>query len=84
MKDEEVQQCWKRYFYSLLIEISDSNGEDENTEPDSFLYCRKIKTKDVKDVLGKMKNKIVGPDSISIDECKCIGNIGLIWFSKNV
>lgn len=48
-----------------------------------FLYCWKIKVKDVKDALIKMKNrKSVASDSLSIDMWKCIGNIGLKWLTK--
>lgn len=83
MKDEKVQDCWKRYFCSLLNLIYDSNGKDLNDERDPFLYCKKIKTKDVKDIFGKMKNKkVFHPNSILIDVWKCIDNFGLIWLGK--
>lgn len=35
--------------------MGDSNGEDVNGETDPFLYYRKIKEKDVKNALGKIK-----------------------------
>lgn len=50
---------------------------------DPFLYCRKIKGKYVKDVLGKIKNrKAIGLNSIPIDVWKSIDYIGLIWLVK--
>lgn len=51
MKDEEVQDHWKRYFYSLLNKMNNSNGVAETSKPNPFFYCRKIKIKDVKDAL---------------------------------
>lgn len=48
--------------------MDNSNGEDVNGEMDPFLYHRKIKAKDNKVALCKMKNrKAVSPDSITID-----------------
>lgn len=45
------------YFYKLLNEISNSHVTEEISELASLLYSGKIKVKEVKDGLRKMKIK---------------------------
>ncbi|XP_078148623.1 uncharacterized protein LOC144544079 [Carex rostrata] len=80
LKDDEIKNRWRAYFNKLF------NGEDDSTTielDDTFddtnrRFVRRIQESEVKEALKMMKvGKALGPDNISIEAWRCLGDVGL-------
>ncbi|XP_054785679.1 uncharacterized protein LOC129292162 [Prosopis cineraria] len=85
--DDEIKNRWKTYFSKLFNdgEDSSSNLEDLVTGEgeQNLSFYRIIRDKEVKEALKKMVNgRANGPDCISIEAWKCLGEEGVRWLTK--
>ena len=85
MKEDEIRHRWQEYFDKLF------NGENTDTTfqlDDSFddtnrRFMRRIQESDVREALKRMKEgKAMGPDGITIEVWRCLGDIAIVWLTK--
>ncbi|WVZ49924.1 hypothetical protein U9M48_001239 [Paspalum notatum var. saurae] len=85
VKEEDIKQWWREYFDNLF------NGESESTSiqlDNSFddanrHFVRRIQETEVREAMKRMKGgKAVGPDAISIEVWRCLGDIAIAWLTK--
>ena len=86
MNESVIKETWKEYFKKLFND-GDKRvrlGHLSNSEGNmSYTFYRRISSKEIKQVLKKMKNhKPVGPDNIPIEAWKCMGEEGISWLTK--
>ncbi|KAI8556243.1 hypothetical protein RHMOL_Rhmol05G0237300 [Rhododendron molle] len=87
VQDEAIGDRWKSYFEKLLNEKHEGGfgGEEvyvsgENIE---YEFYRRIQKFEVVKVLKRMKpGKALGPDGISIEVWKSLGDLGATWLTK--
>nr|XP_018625126.1 uncharacterized protein LOC108944496 [Nicotiana tomentosiformis] len=73
-----ISRMWQSYFYKLLNEDGDRNimlGKLENSKNQrDFRFCRRIKVKEVEEVMQKMSRcRATGPDEIPVELWKVVG-----------
>jgi hypothetical protein len=80
VKDEEIKNGWREYFDKLfndesekiVIELDDSIDTNRR-------FVQRIQESEVKEALKKMKTgKALGPDDISIEVWRCLGDIAIV------
>jgi hypothetical protein len=84
-KDEDIKNRWREYFDKLFNEDSGSSS----IELDIFLddlnrqFVHRIQESEVKDDLKMMKRgKTMGPDGISIEVWRTLGDVAIVWLTK--
>jgi hypothetical protein len=85
VKDEDIKHRWREYFDKQF------NGETESSTielDDSFddtgrRFVQRIQESEVKKALKRMKGgKAMGPDCISIEVWRGLGDIAIVWLTK--
>ena len=79
-KDGEVTftNCLMKDMGLLQSDRLKTRGEDQNST-----FYRRIQEFEVKEALKRMENaKVVGPNNIPIEVCKCLGGKGISWLTK--
>ena len=79
---EAVLKMWKEYFEKL---INEENNRDPRTEEaevvNKEVNC--VSREEVKNALrGMKKDKAVGPDELPIEVWKCMGEMGINFFTR--
>ena len=82
-----IKERWKECFTKLFNDGGDTRVRLEylsNSERNvRYIFYRRISSKEIRQALKKMKNhKAVGPDNISIEAWKCMGEEGISWLTK--
>ena len=81
VKDEEIKERWKSYFYKLFNDSSSSDIQlgqlTISREESNHMFYTRISREEAKEVLKMMKNgKVVRPYGIPIEVWKCLGEEG--------
>ncbi|KAK1661097.1 hypothetical protein QYE76_049256 [Lolium multiflorum] len=85
VKDEEIKNKWREYFDGLF---NDGNGGTMPKLDDSFddtnrHFVRRIQELEVKEAHKRMKGgKSLGPDDISIEVWRSLGDVAIVWLTK--
>ena len=68
---------WKEYFEKLMNEENNRDPRKEEAEEvDEEVNC--VSREEVKNALRRMKkDKVVGPDELSVEVWKCMGKMGI-------
>ncbi|XP_071705055.1 uncharacterized protein [Rutidosis leptorrhynchoides] len=86
VREHLIRKRWEEYFSSLFgSDRPERNGElhDEVREYQKNYFCTRITHEEVRTALRKMgRNKAVGPDQISIEAWRCLGDDGVRWLTN--
>jgi hypothetical protein len=84
VKDEEIKNRWREYFDKLFNDESEKiTIELDDSIDTNRRFVRRIQVSEVKEALKKMKTgKTLGPDDISIEVWRCLGDIAIVWLTK--
>ena len=80
VRDEETKERWREYFDRLFNGSSTQDLGDLTIQYQDLnrKYMRRINESKVKEALKTMKSrKTVGPDGISIDVWRCLGEMSV-------
>jgi Reverse transcriptase (RNA-dependent DNA polymerase) len=84
VKHEEIKNRWRKYFDKLFNDESKKTAiELDDSIDTNRRFVRRIKESELKEALKKMKiGKVLGPDDISIEIWRCLGDIAIVWLTK--
>ena len=73
---------WKQYFEKLMNEENDRDSRTEEADMvNEEVNC--VKREEVKNALRKIiKDKAVGPDELSVEVWKCMGEMGIKFLTR--
>ncbi|GJZ48687.1 methylcrotonoyl-CoA carboxylase subunit alpha [Tanacetum coccineum] len=85
VNEDAIRRRWKEYFSALFNGQRRGRTKDVDSigaVPQNNCYCSRIRHAEVKEALRKMgRNKVVGPDEIPIEACRCLGGEGVGWLT---
>jgi hypothetical protein len=84
-KDEDIKNRWREYFDKLFNEDSGSSSIELDISLDDLnrQFVHRIQESEVKDDLKMMKRgKAMGPDGISIEVWRTLGDVAIVWLTK--
>ena len=85
IRDEEIKERWREYFDKLFNDSSTQDLDDLTIQCQDMNcnYMRRINESEGKEALKRMKSrKIIGPDGIPIEVCRCLGEVGVRWLTN--
>ena len=79
---EAVLKRWKEYFEKLINEENNREPRTEEAEVvNEELNC--VSREEVKNALRRMKKgEVVGPDELSVEVWKCMGEMGIEFLTR--
>jgi hypothetical protein len=80
-KDEDIKNRWREYFDKLYNEESESSSIELDISSDDLnrQFVRRNQESKVKDALKRMKGgNVMGPDGISIEVWRSLGDIAIV------
>ena len=87
VQERDIKDKWKKYVHNLFNEgyeiLPDSNRLDIREEDRNYNYYRQIQEHEVREALKSMSTgKAVGPNNISIEVWKSLGDRGIVWLTN--
>jgi hypothetical protein len=84
-KDKDIKNRWQNYFDKLFNEDSENSFIELDISSDDFnrQFVLWIQESEVKNALKRMKGgKAMGPDGISIEVWRTLGDVAIVWLIK--
>ena len=82
VRDEEIKKRWREYS-NRLLNGSSTHDHTIQCQDMNHNYMRRISEPEVKEALKMMKSrKVVGPDEISIEVRRCLGEVSVRWLTN--
>ena len=81
---KKIKERWKEYFDKLFNSSSTQDLDDLTIQCKDMNhnYMRRISESKV-EALKRMKlRKVVGPDGVSIEVWRCLGEVGMRWLTN--
>jgi Reverse transcriptase (RNA-dependent DNA polymerase) len=84
VKNEEIKNRLRAYFDKLFNDESEKTAiELDDSINTNKRFVRRIQESEVKEALKKIKiGKALGPDDISIEVWRYLGDIAIVWLTK--
>ena len=82
ISSEAVLKRWKEYFEKLINEENDREPRTEEAEVvNEEVNC--VSREEVKNTPRRIKKgKVVGPDELPVEVCKCMGEMGIEFLTR--